>query len=162
MNKCHTCKKETSNPKFCSRSCSASYNNKRHPKRKRKIVYCLLCEEIVERRQRKYCINCLHKWRWKGDITLGEAIYTKHHKSSAFALIRSRARRAIKSRVQVCDNCGYNKHVEVCHIKSISEFDLDTLLSLINSDENLVLFCPNCHWEFDKGILQIKQVSVSV
>ena len=34
MIKCLLCKKDTSNPKFCSRSCAASYNNKKDPKRK--------------------------------------------------------------------------------------------------------------------------------
>jgi hypothetical protein len=33
MNKCLNCKKETINPKFCSRSCSVSFNNTLHPKR---------------------------------------------------------------------------------------------------------------------------------
>ena len=31
---CLSCGNETKNPKFCSKSCSASYNNKKFPKRK--------------------------------------------------------------------------------------------------------------------------------
>lgn len=84
-------------------------------------------------------------------MTLEESIYHKHHKASSFALVRSRAKIITKDRPQICEECGYDKHVEVCHIKSISSFPLDTYLSVINSPDNLRLLCPNCHWEFDNG-----------
>ena len=32
MNLCLNCGKETTNPKFCSRSCSATFNNKKREK----------------------------------------------------------------------------------------------------------------------------------
>jgi len=45
---CLNCKKETNNPKFCSRSCSATRNNSLHPKRvkldKNKITQCVICD----------------------------------------------------------------------------------------------------------------------
>ena len=50
---------------------------------------------------------------------------------------------------QICMKCGYDKHVEVCHIKPIRQFSEDTLLSVINDKTNLLLLCPNCHWEYD-------------
>lgn len=45
--------------------------------------------------------------------------------------------------------CGYDKHVEVCHIKAIKDFDIDAPINEINSIDNLELLCPNCHWEKD-------------
>lgn len=48
-----------------------------------------------------------------------------------------------------CEKCGYDKHVEVCHIKPIHSFDLETSLEVINDKNNLIILCPNCHWEFD-------------
>jgi hypothetical protein len=51
--------------------------------------------------------------------------------------------------------CGYDKHVEVCHIKAIKDFDLHDPLSDINAVSNLELLCPNCHWEKDN--LHIKR-----
>lgn len=48
-------------------------------------------------------------------------------------------------------SCGYDKHVEVCHIKPISEYDLDIKVSEINHKSNIHILCPNCHWEFDNG-----------
>lgn len=87
------------------------------------------------------------------DMTLAEAKYTKHHKSSAWNLVRARARAA--SPESPCQNCGYDKHTEVCHIKDISTFSEDTLISVVNSPDNLVRLCPNCHWEFDHGRLEL-------
>lgn len=66
----------------------------------------------------------------------------------------------MKDEKRVCQ-CGYDKHVEVCHIKAIRDFDLKTKIKDINSKENLVLLCPNCHWEFDNGLLTLKNVGNS-
>lgn len=48
-----------------------------------------------------------------------------------------------------CEHCGYSKHVELAHIKAVSDFDDSSLLSEVNSPDNLKALCPNCHWEFD-------------
>jgi hypothetical protein len=146
MNNCTNCNTETTNPKFCSKSCAAKYTNKT-PKRKKTKV-CKTCSNKI-RSCLTYCSTC---WEQKipADVTLGEAIYMKHHQSSAFALVRSRARQIAKdNNMFSCENCNYNKHVEIAHIKPISSFDKNTLLSVINSLSNLKALCPNCHWEFD-------------
>lgn len=130
---------------FCSRSCSATYNNKKYPKRKQaKEWKCKRCGCDTPHR-RTVCDNC-----YTPDYTLGEAIYADHHKSSAYAKVRSRARTIAKKEGWTsCCECGYNKHVEIAHIKPISEFELSTKLSVINDPSNLKPLCPNCHWEFD-------------
>lgn len=129
---------------FCSKRCACIFNN-RIPKRKRNKV-CLNCDNKILS-NRKYCQDCKYH---KVDYTLDQAIYTKHHKSSAFALVRSRARLVAK---QVgwnsCEKCGYDKHIEIAHKKSICSFSGDTKLSIINDPSNLIPLCPNCHWEFD-------------
>ena len=144
---CINCGTATSNPKFCSRSCSTIVANKAKPKRVAKDRNCLRCGCQVPR-GRTVCEDCLSP----KDITLGEATYTKHHQSSAFALVRSRARAVVKDWEKICKHCGYSKHVEVCHIKAISEYPPDTKLSAINDPSNLLLLCPNCHWEFDNAL----------
>jgi len=58
-----------------------------------------------------------------------------------------------------CHYCGYSKHIEFCHIKSISDFDDNTTLREINSEHNVVILCPNCHWEFDNNIIQLSDIS---
>ena len=44
-----------------------------------------------------------------------------------------------------CFVCGYNNHVEIAHIKAVSDFDKEAELSEINNINNLVALCPNHH-----------------
>jgi hypothetical protein len=150
MNSCLECGSSTKT-KFCCRSCSTSYNNRIRPKRKPEHK-CVDCGKSINCK-RSRCKEHYYEWlkqREAKDMTLSEAVYEKHHRSSAFALIRTRARAyAKKLGLDSCEKCGYNKHIEIAHIKGISTFEGDTLISLINSKENLMALCPNCHWEFD-------------
>ena len=57
-----------------------------------------------------------------------------------------------------CIICGYDKHIEIAHIKAVSEFSDDTLISEINDINNLAPLCPNHHWEFDNGILSKDEI----
>lgn len=43
----------------------------------------------------------------------------------------------------------------MAHIKAVSEFSDDTLISEINDINNLVGLCPNHHWEYDHGLLNL-------
>ncbi len=152
MNICLHCNHSTKNPKFCSRSCAAIHTNKSNPKRKRSRQ-CRQCGAPILSKA-VWCKKCKPVRGW-GELTLEEAIYTTHHKSSAFALVRSRARAiAKKYELTSCINCGYDKHVEIAHIKPISSFTKDTPVSVVNDKSNLLPLCPNCHWEFDHGLLE--------
>lgn len=131
---------------YCSKSCSCSSNNKKYPKRF-KTKKCKCGELILS--DRKKCPNCISKFDEK-NYTLEQCIYDKHHQSSAYALVRSRARTTAKKQGwKSCIKCGYDKHIEVAHIKPISEFKKTDTLSIINDPKNLLPLCPNCHWEFD-------------
>lgn len=57
-----------------------------------------------------------------------------------------------------CLICGYTHHIEIAHIKPVSEFDDGTLVKEINDKNNLIPLCPNHHWEYDNGILDIKKI----
>ena len=154
--KCIYCSTETDNPKFCSKSCSTSFNNKNSPKRKRSKYCAGNCGKKILS-SRMYYPECRSV---DNKVTISSVIYKTHHKSSAYALIRSRARAVMKDVPQVCTICKYDKHVEVAHIKSISSFPKETLLEEVNARSNLILLCPNCHWEFDNGITSIDISSV--
>ena len=82
--------------------------------------------------------------------TLGEAIKNHTHNigTNRFNCIRRSARYEFRH-LTVCEGCGYDKHVEMCHIKPLTSFSLDTLVSVINDRSNIKVLCPNCHWEFD-------------
>lgn len=56
-----------------------------------------------------------------------------------------------------CIVCGYTNHVEVAHIKAVSNFSEDSLISEINDISNLIGLCPNYHWEYDNGLLDISK-----
>ena len=64
--------------------------------------------------------------------------------------IREKARRIIMhSKITSCEKCGYNKHIEVAHRIQVSSYSDNTLISTINERSNLMILCPNCHWEYD-------------
>ena len=145
---------------FCTRSCAAKYNNSiRDPSSYRQPQgECKTCTVPISA-QLTYCADC---WRKKGADYLSDSesikdvVYRNHHVSSAFAKIRSRARGiAKKQKWCKCKNCGYSKHIEIAHKKAISEFSDDTLVSEVNTINNLLPLCRNCHWEFDNGFLII-------
>lgn len=57
-----------------------------------------------------------------------------------------------------CFRCGYSKHVDLCHIKAVSEFNENTPIKQVNSLSNLIHLCKNCHWEYDNGLLDISNL----
>lgn len=111
----------------------------------------------------KTCRNCFKKNKDSEKIknmTLGEfrnknKIKGRHH-SWVYVEVRAFARSWNKSlRKNPCQNCGYKKHVELCHIIPLSSFGDDIKLREVNNLSNILVLCPNCHWEFDNGFLQI-------
>ena len=140
---------------FCSRHCSTTYNNKKYPKRQPE-GQCITCKTVIPSKL-KYCKSCCPKnyvdW---STITIGELKgrypYQKANR------IRSLARAQAKSLFpeQKCAKCGYDNHVHVCHIKAIKDFPPETPISTVNAKENLILLCPNHHWEFDNGLLNME------
>lgn len=146
---------------FCSKSCAATYNNKVSPKRQPEGI-CSKCGDSCPN-SLKHCEKCklitilpVRGRLYYMDKTLEEAS-RQGRMASKFSTIREYARKVMKlaNIEKKCQNCGYDKHVEVCHIKSISDFDLSTKIYEINDLSNLAYLCPNCHWEFDKGLLDL-------
>ncbi len=162
INNCSNCNKETPNPKYCSKSCSAIHTNKLFPKRVT-IKKCVVCNEKVLSYRHSRCfihqkeyletrydyikeLTLEHYWNKKSLINL--------HPSSKNAQIRLLARSHFKYLTKLpCYNCGYNKHVELCHIKPISKFLPTDKIKDVNSLSNLIQLCRNCHWEFDNKLL---------
>lgn len=90
-------------------------------------------------------------------ITKGFLFTNRKNWQSARSHIQKDARRVFfnNNPNPKCSICGYSNHVEVAHIKPVSEFSNETLVSEINSPINLIGLCPNHHWEFDNGIVNI-------
>jgi hypothetical protein len=126
---------------FCNSSCSATFNNlQRESKLKNKI-------KTPKKEKFEYILSLSKKF-------LIEKHQTYHKYRS---VIRRHAHYVFNTHHehQECKVCGYDTHIEVCHIKSVSSFSDDTLISEINSIDNLIGLCPNHHWEFDNDIIKI-------
>ena len=108
----------------------------------------------------KTCRGCSRdrvNWSMKtlSDVK-GIRLYQTHSR------IRELARNFYKksNRPRCCFRCGYDKHYEVCHIKSVGSFEGDTSITYINRNENLIALCRNCHWELDNGFWEIPPVGI--
>lgn len=164
MNKCINCCKKTSNPKFCSKSCSAIVNNK-VPKRKWKCKKCNL-HKIKSSKWSRLCTSCykpkmsyVSKYKTLGEMKLAIPEFKYGH-LQLHAVIREQSRRIFLNKGNYsCQNCKYDKHIEVCHIKPVTSFSDNSLISEINHISNLIGLCPNCHWEFDNGLLNLNKTS---
>lgn len=159
---CLECGSETYNPIFCSRTCAAKYNNAKNPKRKKRVWHCEKCGQIKERPYygAHTCNECKDRPRelkHESIKSLRKMYETrKNQHQNVYSYIREQSRKIyLRINPSICVACGYNKHVEVCHIKQVSEYPDDALISEINSLDNLVALCPNCHWEFDHGLLKL-------
>lgn len=140
MNKCTQCGKETSNAKFCTKSCAASYNNKGVCRNGKPASKCLWCGKKNRRSTNKYCSNkCQQDYKyyiWINKWRVG--------------LIKPKGRTSQIRRFlfwkynSKCSKCGwgivniYSKSIplEVEHIDGNHTH---------NQEDNLDLLCPNCH-----------------
>ena len=149
--------------KFCNHSCAAKYNNLKIKKHR----YCMICEVEIKSKKAKYCDKCRNNRKKLKNKNLGFNNIGSRTKGDVFKNSTSWqiARNAIcknarqtywnHNKEKVCKICGYIHHIEVCHIKPVSEFSDDALISEINNINNLIGLCPNHHWEFDNSILTI-------
>lgn len=163
MQKCLNCNSYTDNPKFCCKSCSAIFNNSKNPKRKKRKWHCEKCGEVKDRpsSNARTCDECRDikielKYMTIGELRLAYRESGKQNRNT-HTYIRERARRILHENnlLLKCSVCGYDKHVEACHIKPVASYGDDTVISDINSIGNLISLCPNCHWELDHGLLKI-------
>jgi len=121
--------------KFCSSSCSASYNNKgvcRVDKKPRRD--CLCCGKKVSEPVAKYCsISCQQEYQWKQKIPLIE------NGNGSSSQVK---RYLLETKGHQCNKCGNTEWngqpipIELEHIDGNSEN---------NSIDNVELLCPNCH-----------------
>lgn len=123
----------------------------------------LLCLLPTPGDSSKYNINSIAKppkrsksVKFDKRVTKGE-YFTMYEYYSARSTIAKKARRiyTLSNKPRECLVCGYNLHVEVCHIKSVMEFEDTTLIDEINNIDNLVALCRNHHWELDRGIINL-------
>ena len=89
--------------------------------------------------------------------TKGELIDDRKNYQSYRSSVRKIAENIYKSSGKpcCCAICGYSTHIEIAHIKAVSDFEDSATIAEINSIDNLIVLCPNHHWEYDNGILKL-------
>jgi hypothetical protein len=157
-------------PKFCSQSCAATYNNALYPRKEGPDNTCDICNVLLGKKWKnpgRFCTSCRVVYKNRNSVhkkpiqecTLEEYInrYSTKLQTNKYTGIRAHAHTVVsKSGIEkICSICKYSKHVELCHIKGISQHEPPDKISDINAVTNLVYLCPNCHWELDHGMLQL-------
>ncbi len=112
----------------------------------------------------EFCKKCAGSNRSEKikEKTLGEYklkyYKTGKHSSWITSEIRAFARQWNKNLINSpCVICGYSLHTELHHIKPISEFDDLSTIGEINDESNLMVLCPNHHWEMDNNLIDYKK-----
>ena len=114
----------------------------------------------------KRCVPCNAKFRGlslQTETTIGEyrqkMSVKGRHPSWLHAHVRGMARHQHKKLcVSGCMNCGYSKHVEICHIIALADWPDETLICAVNASENILILCRNCHWELDHDLLTVGEI----
>lgn len=128
----------------------------------RPVAYCAYCGKKLRNYKNKNCIECTKKIKKDGlqKRTLEEEMKRRgaNERKNVYQGIRNDSRKKmLNSEIEKkCFICGYDKHVEVCHIKPINSFELGSMIEEINDFGNLMFLRPNHHWEIDNGILEIQ------
>lgn len=144
--------------RFCDHSCAAKYHNAS----RKKIRKCIDCDTDITGTG-KYCETCRYV-RFQTNFlqtdystTTIRDLREKYGNAGMHAKIRGHARSQYKrSKLPMqCKACGYDLHVDICHIKDVQDFPEDTIITEVNSIKNLVALDKRCHWEFDNGYLKI-------
>ena len=110
--------------------------------------YCKSCRETIKSEVKENALSA----------TKSNVVYSKGEISNKYAKIRYHAREVHEKELKECQQCGYSKHIEICHIKPIKDFPENATIKEINDRSNIIGLCPNCHWEFDHGLLSINEI----
>lgn len=137
-NHCKNCNKNIHKRRqFCGRSCSATYNNLRKPRRRKiKEIYCVNCSKLIKGSGKKYCNNvCQNEYQYKTKI-IPLILSGKCESITLKKYIKN-------TRGNNCAECGLSNKWKEKELK----LQLDHIDG--NSDNNdlnnLRLLCPNCH-----------------
>lgn len=154
---CLTCQIETTNPKYCSRSCAAKRNNTIFQKRRKIVRICVkCCKEHIPKRRNRLCELCAEQ----------RHIPKKKPRDKNNGAVNRRRRKLklmlIEYRGGKCVGCGYNRCPAAMDLHHVDPNTKEFVLSskgLTKSWERLkteadkcILLCANCHREHHAGI----------
>ena len=145
---------EVKKKKFCNHSCSSSYSNQKRFKTKKNRA-CRECGGVIHRHAKLLCRKCIDNKFLQ--TTKGELKSRRNSYQSFRSSVRNHAQKVFEESGQraECIVCSYTQHIDVAHIRAVSDFPDEATFKEINSLDNLVALCPNHHWEFDHGVLKL-------
>lgn len=157
---CEQCNKEfqcnDKRTRFCNRSCSAIFNNKKRIRNNtKKICKCGETKDISS----KVCRKCYNETLSKiENRNLSFYIDGKNYLSSKCQDIRFHARKVIEKSdkercCKYCTNNVFKEVLEVHHIKGILKFNGNATIQEINHLDNLMWICPSHHRMIEKGLI---------
>jgi hypothetical protein len=164
MKICINCQKEyqpsDNRQKYCSCSCASTVNNKLYPKKIKKENKCACGEKRYK--YAKMCRKCadFSKINRRGNVPVEQAKTSKGPSIHAFTRAHAKSMMSFYDIPKTCVVCAYDRYVEICHIRPISDFPGETVLSVVNSLNNLVHLCPNHHKEFDRNLIESEKREV--
>lgn len=122
------------NRKFCSKSCSATFNNK-----KREFInYCLYCNKLLKNKNNKYCSN-----KCQG-LNISKNTFERIENGDTSFYENQYKKYLIQRYGEKCMECDWNKVHSITGKVPIQLEHIDGN-STNNSLDNLKLLCPNCH-----------------
>ena len=122
--------------KFCSKSCSASFNNRGKVRVKTtRSKTCAHCGAVKESRQNKYCKACSDA-----------CVYSRVYDTEEASQDSTRRRILFETRGHQCESCGLSEWMEQPIPLELDHIDGDPDN---NAEDNLRLICPNCHAQTD-------------
>lgn len=166
---CINCNASTVNKRFCSRSCSASYNNSLRAKKHK----CKRCETPVGFR-RKYCNFCLSKRRRTSCHNHPEQDLFERNKRMICRKCESE--KVVKRRKKVkqilveehggkCKICGYDRCAAALHFHHLEPEHKDfgisqsgqtkSIVKLREEASKCILVCSRCHTEIHERIIEV-------
>lgn len=141
---CIKCNKETNNPKFCSRSCSVSVNNKGLIRNGKKPGECLVCSNKLRGSSQKYCSGPC-RGRAARLAKIEEWLEGKITGLTSQGLVIDAVKAYMReTRGDRCESCGWNEVHSITKVVPVQVDHIDGN-STNNRPENLRLLCPSCH-----------------
>jgi len=160
MGNCLSCDCETNNPKFCSRSCAASCNNRQFPKRKKGVVYpndkiglsykvtrtpikCKTCENffIPSSSNKTYCsLNCCNNYYSNYVEKSGTFLQPGCSGGGCNKAIRKYLIKKYENKCMICNQSGNDWNGKPITL-IVDHIDGDAYNYKV---DNIRLVCPNC------------------
>jgi predicted nucleic acid-binding Zn ribbon protein len=140
---CAFCGKETKNPKFCSHSCAACFNNNGVRRKGVDPGNCPGCGDKLKSSRHKYCSHdCMEKYEYNSYINRWLRGLENGMKGEGISVYIRKY--IFKEYGEKCQKCGWrekNPHTDRIPL-TIHHKDGDWRN---NKKENLEILCPNCH-----------------